>query len=131
MSRVRILLADRYAPLLHQATKVLEKNYDVVAAVKDELTVVSECIRLKPDIVVLDICMGRNSGIDLAQQLRESRCRSKIIFLTIYEDREFVDAAIGAGALAYVKKSRLNTDLTAAVEAVLADRFFLSPQLVP
>ena len=106
---------------------MLEKNYDVVAAVKDELTVVSECIRLKPDIVVLDISMGEKSGIDLAQQLRESRCSSKIIFLTVYEDREFVDAAIGAGALAYVKKSRLNTDLTAAVEAVLADRFFISP----
>ena len=130
MPRVRILLADRYPPLLHQVTRVLEKNYDVVAAVKDELTVVSECIRLKPDIVVLDISMGEKSGIDLAQQLRHSRCNSKIIFLTVYEDREFVDAAIDAGALAYVKKSRLNTDLTAAVEAVLADRFFISRSFV-
>ena len=130
MSRAGILLADDNSAVLDQVTRVLEKDYDIVATVEDGRAVVSECLRLKPDVVGLDISMGDVSGIDLAQQLRDAGCRSKIVFLTVHEDNDFVNAAIGAGALAYVVKSRLSTDLVPAIKAVLAGKLFVSPSLM-
>lgn len=129
MSKIRILLADDNAAVLTLVAKVLEKDYDVVAAIKDGGLVVEDCLRLKPDVAVLDISMGEINGIELARELRDSGCRSKVVFLTIHEDYDFVNAAIGAGALAYVVKSRLSTDLISAVKAVLADKFFVSATL--
>lgn len=130
MPRVRILLADDHAAILDQVTRVLEDHYDVVAAVKNGHEVVRECLRLKPDVVVLDISMGDVSGIELARQLRDRGCHSKIIFLSVHEDYDFVNAALGAGGLAYVIKSHLSTDLITAVKAVLADKLFVSASLL-
>ena len=130
MPKVRILLADDHAAMLEQVTRVLEHDYDVVAAVKDGQAVVRECLRLKPEVVVIDISMGDVSGIEVARELRDCGCNSKIIFLSVHEDYDFVNAAIGTGALAYVVKSHLSTDLLTAVKAVLADKLFVSGSLL-
>ncbi len=129
MSRVRILLADDNSNILYEVARVLERDYDVVAAVKDGNTVVRECLRLKPDVAVLDISIGDISGLDLARQLRDSGSSSKVVFLTGHKSCEFVNAAVGAGALAYVVKSGLSKDLISAIKAVLADKLFVSGTL--
>ena len=115
---------------LDQVVRVLEEDYDVVIAVKDGHAVVGECLRLKPDVAVLDISMGDVSGLDLARQLRDSGSSSKVVFLTVHEDSDFVNAAVGAGGLAYVVKSRLSKDLISAINVVLADKFFVSATLL-
>ena len=130
MSKIRILLADDNSAILEQVTRVLEEHYDIVAAEKDGHAVVGECLRLKPDVIVLDISMGDVSGIQLARQLRDCGCYAKVIFLSVHEDYDFVNAAIGTGALAYVVKSHLSTDLITAVKAVLANKFFVSSSLL-
>ena len=107
-----------------------EEQFRVVAAVKDGDAVLPECSRLKPDVIILDISMGDLSGIDVAMQLRDSGCLSKIIFLTVHEDRDFLNAAMGAGGSAYVVKSRLSQDLVSAIHAVLADKLFVSPTML-
>ena len=74
--------------------------------------------------------MGEVSGIDVARQLRDSGCSAKIIFLTVHEDRDYINAAIGAGGSAYVVKSRLNSDLVTAIDAALANKLFVSANLM-
>jgi DNA-binding NarL/FixJ family response regulator len=130
VSRLRILLADDNSAVLEQVSRVLAKNYEVIGALKEGQTVVKECLRLKPDVVILDISMGDISGIDLARELRDSGCESKIVFLTVHEDYDFVKAAIGSGALAYVVKSRLSADLVFGVEAAIAEKLFVSSSLL-
>lgn len=130
MSRVSILLADDNSAVLNNVTRVLRAKYDIVAAVRDGSAVLQEFPRLRPDVIVLDISMGDVNGIDVARQLRDSGCRSKIIFLTVHEDSDFVNAAMSTGASAYVVKSRLSTDLVSAIEAVLAGKFFVSGSLL-
>lgn len=130
MSRVSILLADDNSAVLNNVTRVLRAKYDIVAAVKDGAAVLEEFPRLRPDVIVLDISMGEVNGIDVARQLRDSGCRSKIIFLTVHEDSDFVNAAMSTGASAYVVKSRLSTDLVSAIEAVLAGKLFVSGSLL-
>ena len=130
MSGVSIMLADDNSAVLGQVKSALEKDYDIVAAVKDGDAVVGECLRLRPNVLILDISMGNVSGIDLARKLRSSGSPSKIVVLTIHEDYDFVNAAIGAGARAYVVKSRLSRDLIPSIEAVLAGKLFVSPSLL-
>jgi DNA-binding NarL/FixJ family response regulator len=129
---VTILLADDNTAVLDHVSKMLRKegSYRVVAALVDGNTVAREYFRLRPDVLILDISMGERSGIDIARQLRDSGCSAKIIFLTVHEDRDYVNAAIGAGGSAYIVKSRLNLDLLHAIKAVLANKLFVSGNLM-
>jgi DNA-binding NarL/FixJ family response regulator len=127
---VRILLADDNSAVLDQVSRVLSKRYEIIGTLRDGQTVVKECLRLKPDVVILDISIGDVSGIDLARELANSGCRSKVVFLTVHEDYDFVKAAIGSGAQAYVVKSRLSADLVSGVEAAMTEKLFVSPNLM-
>jgi len=107
-----------------------EKEYKVIAAVSDGATVVRECLRLRSDVIILDISMGDLSGIDVARKLRDAGCNSRIVFLTVHEDSDYMNAAMGAGGSAYVVKSRLSLDLFSAINAVLSNKLFVSPTLL-
>jgi two-component system, NarL family, response regulator DegU len=127
-----VLLADDNSAVLDHLRKMFEKekNYQVVAAISDGAIVVREYLRLRPNVIVLDISMGEQNGIEVARELRESGCSAKIIFLTVHEDSDYLSAAIGVGGSAYVVKSRLNQDLLSAIQASLSDRLFVSPSLL-
>jgi DNA-binding NarL/FixJ family response regulator len=129
---VTILLADDNSAVLDHVSKMLKKEtaYRVLASLNDGSAVVKEYLRLRPDIIILDISLGELSGIDIARRLRDSGSTAKVIFLTVHEDRDYVNAAIGAGGSAYVIKSRLNLDLLRAIKAVLANRLFVSSSLM-
>jgi DNA-binding NarL/FixJ family response regulator len=127
-----ILLSDDNSAILARVGTMLEKekNYKVVAAISDGAAVVREYLRLRPDVIILDISMGELSGIDIARELRDSGCRAKIIFLTVHEDSDYLNAGMGAGGSAYVVKSRLSQDLLFAIKAVLSNKIFVSPTLL-
>jgi CheY-like chemotaxis protein len=82
---------------------------------------------MKPDVCVIDISMPVISGIEAATQLKESGSTAKIIFLTVHEDSDFVQAALETGALGYVLKSKMASDLRTAVNSAMAGRLFISP----
>jgi DNA-binding NarL/FixJ family response regulator len=132
VQNITILLSDDNLAVLDHLGKMLEKekSYKVVGAISDGTTVVREYHRLRPDIIILDISMGDMSGIDLARDLRDSGCLAKIIFLTVHEDSDFVNAGMGVGGSAYVVKSRLGQDLFSAIKAVLSHKIFVSPNLL-
>jgi len=127
-----ILLCDDNLVVLDHVAKMLEKekSYNVVGAVSDGRAVVREYLRLRPDIILLDISMADVSGIDVARDLRDSGCQAKIIFLTVHEDSDYVNAGMGAGGSAYVVKSRLSQDLLLAINTVLSNKIFVSPNLM-
>jgi DNA-binding NarL/FixJ family response regulator len=130
--RTTILLSDDNPAILDHVGRMLgkEKCYQVVGAISDGSFVVREYARLRPDVIILDISMGEVSGIDIAKDLRDSGCRAKIIFLTVHEDSDYVNAGMGAGGSAYVVKSRLSQDLALAITAVLSNKLFVSPNLL-
>jgi DNA-binding NarL/FixJ family response regulator len=121
---------DDNSEVLDQVSMMLEKEYRVIALLKEGSSVLRDWQRLRPDVIVLDISLGEPSGIDVARHLRDSGCVSKIIFLTIHEDPDFVKAALGAGGSGYVVKSRLGMDLVPAIRAALANKLFVSATLL-
>jgi DNA-binding NarL/FixJ family response regulator len=130
--KTTILLGDDNSGILDHVGKMLEKEaeYTVVASVTDGALVVREYRRLRPNVIILDISLGGMSGIDIARELRASGCNAKIIFLTVHEDPDYMNAGMGAGGSAYVVKSRLSQDLLSAISAVLSGKLFVSPNLL-
>ncbi|HXY10208.1 MAG TPA: response regulator transcription factor [Terriglobales bacterium] len=127
-----VLLADDNPVILSHVGKLLGRNkqYEVVGVLTDGDAVPREYSRLRPDVIVLDISMGELSGIDVARTLVDSGCNAKIVFLTVHEDSDFLNAAMGAGGSAYVVKSRVSTDLIPAIDAALSGKLFVSSSLV-
>jgi DNA-binding NarL/FixJ family response regulator len=117
---------------LNHVRRLLGRNnqYEVVGAVTDGDAVVHEYTRLQPDVIVLDISMGELSGIDVARTLVDSGCNAKIVFLTVHEDSDFLNAAMDAGGSGYVVKSRVSTDLITAIDTALSGKLFVSSCLV-
>ena len=124
---MRIFLADDHRYLLELIRGLLEPTFDVVGAVEDGEALVEAAGNLQPDVIVTDISMPKLNGIEAADRLRESGSSSKIVFLTVHADPDFVRAALKTGALAYVSKSRITTDLLIAIEEALKGRIFVSP----
>lgn len=125
----RLLVADDHAPMREKVVATLEVEHTVVAAVADGHEVLEAESRFKPEVVVLDISMPNMNGIDAATQLKQRDSSVKIIFLTVHEEHAFLNAALATGALGYVIKGRLATDLPLAVTEVMAGRRFVSPSI--
>jgi DNA-binding NarL/FixJ family response regulator len=105
-------------------------EYDVVATVGDGATAVRAVTELKPDVVILDIGMPGTGGIQAACQLRHLGLSVKVVFLTVQDDADCVDAACAMGA-SYVLKPRIYSDLMTAIKEALAGRLFFSVPLHP
>ena len=126
MNRARVLLADDHSAVLDRVSALLSATFEVVGAVSDGRELIFAGKRLDPDVIVADITMPRLSGIEAAHQLREAGFRAKFVFLTIHVEREFVDACVAEGALGYVLKSHMKTDLIPAIQGALIGRTFIS-----
>jgi DNA-binding NarL/FixJ family response regulator len=125
VERLRVVIGDDNPAMLEAVTHMLRNDFDVVAALERPRAVIDEVPKLKPDVLVLDISMGDMNGFEITRLLKLGPCRSKIIFLTVHEELEFIRAAFDAGASGYVFKSRMNTDLPAAIKTVLNDKVFI------
>jgi DNA-binding NarL/FixJ family response regulator len=83
-------------------------------------------MRLQPDVIVTDISMPKLSGIEAANQLRESGCFSKVVFLTVHTDADVVRTALETGAFGYVVNTSIATDLMFSIQEAIAGRVFVS-----
>jgi DNA-binding NarL/FixJ family response regulator len=128
-ARPRVLLADDHRSWLDRVTSLLKPDFDLVGIASDGQTLVGEAKRLQPDLIVLDITMPILNGIEAAHDIHEIGPDIKLVFLTIHEEPEYVRACFAEGGLAYVKKSRLGTDLIPAIHEALLGRTFISPSL--
>ena len=114
-NRVRVLLADDNPLVLERVKALLQSTFDVVGVAHDGLELVDEAMRLSPDIIVADISMPELDGIQAAHRLREIGAKATIVFLTIHESPEFVEACLAEGALGFVVKSQMKADLIPAI----------------
>ncbi len=113
--------------VLERVTNLLQSLFDVVAVARTGREMISEAIRLSPDVIVADISMPDLSGIEAAQELRKKGTAAKLVFLTIHASDEFVDACVAVGALGYVVKAHMKTDLILAINAALSGQSFIPP----
>jgi DNA-binding NarL/FixJ family response regulator len=122
----RILLVDDNPAMLDQVSRVLESHFEVVGSCGSGEEALADWFGIDPDVIVLDISMGAMSGIEVARSLHAASCRSVIVFVTVHEDPDFIEAALGAGGSAYVKKCRIRLDLVQAIKTALNGGTFVS-----
>jgi DNA-binding NarL/FixJ family response regulator len=118
-SRLRILIADDHAQIRKVVRAVLENDprYEICGEVIDGGAAVEATIRLKPDVVVLNVNMPVLNGLEAAREIKSKAPKTVIVILSSHADQEFIRQAELAGAQAYVSKSRAEDDLIKAVEA--------------
>lgn len=123
----RVLLADDHQLMLAGLSAVLSKDFEIVGAVTDGRQIVGECLRLRPDLVVLDIGMPGLNGIEAARKLQKEMPEVPIIFVTQQLDPQYVRAAFEAGARGYVAKHSAATELFEAVDAIAGGKYYVTP----
>lgn len=127
MTRARILLADDHKEMRDTIERLLESEFDIVNVVAGGEELLKAESETHPDVCVLDISMPKGSGIEAANRLKAEGSRTKVIFLTVHEDPDFLHAALDTGALGYVLKSRIVADLSQAIRSALGGQVFISP----
>ncbi len=125
----RVFLADEQAEVLHTTEQIIGDEFEIVGTAADGPGVLELAPALSPDVVVLDISMPVLTGIEVVLRLREKGSRARVIFLTVHKDHDFVEAAMSAGALGYVLKQCMATDLVPAIWKAMEGRTFISPSI--
>jgi DNA-binding NarL/FixJ family response regulator len=129
-SQARVLLVDDHVGMLQMVSKLLRAHFEIVARVSNGAMAIEAAILLKPDLIVMDIAMPERDGLQTAHDLKRIECPARIVFLTVNEDEDYVSAALACGALGYVLKSRMHTDLIHAMESAQLGRVFVSHHAV-
>lgn len=126
MRRTRVVVADDLAPVVNAVTALLPAGFEVVGTANDGQMALEIVLKFEPDLVVLDISMPLLSGIEVARELKGRGIKAEIVFLTVHEDLDILEACHAAGGLGYVVKVFMAADLIRAMNEALAGREFTS-----
>jgi DNA-binding NarL/FixJ family response regulator len=129
MKRARILLADDHSLTLEGIRTVLEPHHEIVGTAADGRALLEAALRLKPELIVLDITMPLLNGVDAAVQIKKSLPGVKLLFVTMHVNPAYLEAALDAGGTGYVLKSAARRELLAAVDSVLKGHIYITPSL--
>ena len=124
-------MADDFEGWRRQACSLLQARpqWQVVAEASDGPEAIQKAEELKPDLILLDIGLPKLNGIEAARQIRQLSPSSKIIFLSLHNSSDLVQAALGTGAMGYVRKTDSFRELLPAVDTVLQGKPFVSSSL--
>lgn len=132
VSKLKVLLVDDH-PLYRQGLRILLESInsiEVVGEAGDGVEALSLTDQLSPDLVIMDITMPGQSGLEATRQLKEYYPQIKVIMLSGYADNVFVDQALKAGAEGYVYKDAAYDEISIAIDAVKKERPYLSPAVL-
>jgi DNA-binding NarL/FixJ family response regulator len=128
LRRLRVLLADDHPIIRKRVRAVLETHsrFDICAEVEDGAKAIEESLRLKPDVVVLNVTMPVLGGFEAAREIRAKLPESAIVILSSHADKHFIAEAMKVGARAYVAKTKIGEALIKAIaDAVESGDFVL------
>ena len=122
-----MLLADDHQLLVDGLRKLLEPEFELVETVGDGRAAVEAFLRLRPDLLLMDVGLPLLNGIEAARQLKRVVPEARILFVTMQTDRVYVEEAFRAGGSGYVLKQAAARELVDAIRAVLRGRSYVSP----
>ena len=128
---IRLLVADDHGVLRAGLVALLnaEAGMTVVGEAEDEHSAVSLTMEKKPDIVLMDISMPNSGGIEATRRIKQLVPEAKILILTVHEDKVLMQEALRAGAMGYILKRAIKSELVNAIHAVLRDELYLHPAM--
>lgn len=131
MKKLRILLADDHALMRRGAREVLQsrRGWKVVGEAANGTDAVAIATKVRPDVVIVDIGMPEQDGVQVTRQIREALPGTRVLVLTMHESDHMVQSALEAGAHGYILKSDLTELLIKAVKDVIEGKRSLTPKV--
>jgi len=132
MNKLRVFLAEDHTVVREGIKRLIasEADMEIVGEATDGGEAVDRVLRLRPDVVVMDVSMPVLNGLQATRQIKASRGQVKVIALTVHEDRGYVRELLNAGADGYLLKRAAASELIAALRAVRAGGIHLDPRVM-
>ena len=126
---IRIIIVDDH-PLVREGIRSLVGSQEDIAVV-GEASSLAEALDVhssaKPDVSLIDVRLGEESGIKLARSILKSAVGGKVVILTAFDDEDLLAEAVSAGVQGYVLKSTMPQQLLSAIRDVHAGGYAISP----
>jgi len=128
---IRVLIVDDHAVVRAGLRRILDAEPDIetVAEAPDAERAIFEAIESKPDIVLLDVMMPGQSGIERLPAILQAAPDARVLMLSMQDDPRYVREAFAAGASGYVLKEAADTEVIGAIRAVAAGERYVHPSL--
>lgn len=130
-NKIRILIVDDHS-LMRQGLKQIleiENDIEVVGLATDGEEALDKCLKLKPHVILMDINMPNMNGIQALRRIKDMGIDTKVIMLTIHEDREYLFETVNIGAEGYVLKDAESDSLVRAIRNVHGGESYIHPSL--
>jgi two-component system response regulator NreC len=128
-SKIKIILADDHS-VLRAGLKLLlnnEADFIVIGEASDGEKVLRLLEKITADVLIIDLSMPNMGGLECIKEIKSRGYPIKILVLTMYEDEQYVKEAMRSGALGYVEKHAVDTELFDAVKTVHTGQRYLNP----
>ena len=131
MTSLRILVVDDHAVVRRGVRSLLESHegWEVCGEATTGRDAVAQSLRLRPDVVVMDLSLPELNGLDATRQILKDSPRTEILVLTMHHSEELARDVLQAGARGYVLKSDADESLIAAVESLRQHKPFLASRV--
>jgi len=131
MMGTKLLLVDDHKIMRHGIRSLLEKEagMEVLEETNNGRTAIELARNLSPDVVIMDISMHDLNGIEATRQITSELPEVKVIILSMHSDRQIIADALQAGAAGYLLKDCEFEELVRAIETVVSNRTYLSPEI--
>lgn len=131
MPPIKVLIVDDHAIVREGIGMILAPHDDieVVGEAADGVEAIEQVRKLSPDVVLMDIAMPRLGGLEATLEISKISPESKILVLTQYDDMEYIYRFLKAGAVGYVLKKAVGSDLISAIRAVFQGKAALDPSI--
>lgn len=125
----KLLLVDDHHLVLEGLRLELQDEFEIAGMLASGALVAEHCLRLKPDVVVLDLSLPDRSGLEVIGDVLGVAPSTRILVVTMHADRVLADAALQAGAAGFIPKDAEVEELRSALRKVLAGESYVSPLL--
>lgn len=132
MSKIRVLITDDHA-LFRQGVRTLlaaEPDLEIAGEAKDATEAVNLSRQNRPDVVLMDIGMTGMSSFEATRVIRKERPETRVVFLSMYDDDEYLAECVSIGASGYILKESPADQLLTAIREVHRGGSYLSPRLL-
>ena len=131
MGMIKVLIADDHSIVRMGLVSLLgtAKNIHVVGEAVDGADAVRKTLKLKPDIVIMDLVMPRKDGIAATEEIHSAAPDIKILILTTFGTSDDIARALKAGATGAIMKSATNRELLSAIQTVAAGQQVVSEEV--
>lgn len=133
MNKIKVMIVDDHE-LIREGLKQLlelEGDIEVVLEAGNGVECLEKLKRNEPDVLLLDINMPKQNGIEVLQKIRDRNMQTKVLILTVHNEIEYLVKAVDIGVNGYILKDSTSEELRKAIYSVMDNEIYIQASLIP